>query len=101
MAKKSMVARDAKRKILVERHWEKRQDLKKKIIDPSLSEEERYEARIDLNKMPRDTAPCRMRNRCSMTGRPRGFLKKFGLSRITFRELASRGMIPGVVKASW
>ena len=91
MAKKSVAARQIKREILVARHWEKRQALKKTILDMSLSEEERLKARIALNKMPRDTSPSRLRNRCQFTGRPRGFFRKFKASRLSFRERAHAG----------
>ncbi len=101
MAKKSVVARQKKREILVARHWEKRQALKTMIVDMSLSEEERFKAKLALNKMPRDTSPCRLRNRCQFTGRSRGFLRKFKASRLSFRERAHAGIIPGVTKASW
>lgn len=101
MAKKSVVGRQKKREILVARHWEKRQSLKKMAIDPSLSEEEREVARINLNKMPRDTCVVRLRNRCQFTGRGRGFLRKFRSSRLSFRERALSGYLPGVTKASW
>jgi len=101
MAKKSVVARQKKREVLVARHWEKRQALKKKAVDFSLSEQEREEARIALNKMPRDTAPTRLSSRCLYTGRVRGVLKKFKMSRIVFRESAHAGIIPGVTKSSW
>ncbi len=101
MAKKSVVARQNKREILVARHWEKRQALRKASVDMSLTEEERQNARIALNKMPRNTAPSRLRNRCQFTGRPRAFLRKFKCSRLTFREMAHTGAIPGVTKASW
>lgn len=67
----------------------------------TLSDEDREQARIALNKMPRDSSPIRLRNRCAMTGRPRGYLRKFKLSRLTFRELALMGFIPGVTKSSW
>lgn len=101
MAKKSVVARQKKREILVARHWEKRQALRKAVVDMSLSEEERLKAKIALNKMPRDTAPSRLRNRCQFTGRARGYLGKFKSSRLSFREKAHAGEIPGVTKASW
>ncbi|MCB1136891.1 MAG: 30S ribosomal protein S14 [Chlamydiia bacterium] len=101
MAKKSMVARDKKREALVKRMWDKRQVLKKAVINPELSEEERETARIALNKMPRDSCPVRIRRRCKLTGRPRGNYRKFGISRLCFREMASTGMIPGVTKSSW
>lgn len=101
MAKKSMVARDKKRARLIALKWDQRQALKKAVINPDLSEEEREEARIKLNKLPRDSCPVRFRHRCKLTGRPRGNLRKFGMSRICFREMASEGIIPGVTKSSW
>ncbi|MBB63853.1 MAG: 30S ribosomal protein S14 [Waddliaceae bacterium] len=101
MAKKSAVAKQNRREKLVRLKWEKRQELKKKVIDPNLSDEERMAAATELNKMTPNSSPVRLRNRCSQTGRPRGFLRKFQISRITFREMASAGMIPGVTKASW
>lgn len=101
MAKKSVIARQKHREKKVARSWEKRQELKRIIKDMSVSMEERAEARIKLNKMPRDTSPSRLKNRCVITGRPRAYLRKFGVSRICFRELASKGLIPGIVKASW
>ena|SRR5579872_638180 len=101
MAKKSSIARQKKRERLVQLNWDKRQALKKMVIDPNKSEEERFEAQMALSKMRRDTCPVRLRNRCQLTGRSRGFLKKFKLSRLCFRELANSGYIPGIVKASW
>jgi len=101
MAKKSSVEKQMKRERLVARNWNKRQELKRKSADLNVSEEERQFARTALNKMPRDTSPIRLRNRCQVTGRARGFLRKFNMSRLTFREHASAGMIPGVTKASW
>lgn len=101
MAKKSSVAKQKRRERLVSLKWDKRQALKKQIINENLSDEERLQARISLNKMPRDAAPTRLRNRCELTGRPRGFLKKFKVSRLCFRELALRGLVPGVTKSSW
>lgn len=101
MAKKSSVEKQKRRERLVNLKWNKRQELKKKIYDMSLGEEERHEARINLNKMPRDSSPIRLRNRCQLTGRARGFLRKFQVSRLTFREMASMGLIPGVTKSSW
>ena len=101
MAKKSSVEKQKRREETVKRNWDKRQDLKKKILDMNLGEEEREEARTALNKMPRDSSPIRLRNRCQLTGRPRGYLRKFKLSRLTFREMASIGLIPGVTKSSW
>lgn len=101
MAKKSCIEKQKRRERLVKANWEKRQELKKKTLDMNLSEEERMEARLKLNKMSRNTSPVRLRNRCQLTGRPRGFLKKFQISRICFREMANQGLIPGVVKSSW
>lgn len=101
MAKKSSVEKQKRRERLVKLAWNKRQELKSKSLNMSLSEEEREQARIALNKMKRDTCPIRLRNRCQLTGRARGYMRKFKLSRITFREFASMGMIPGVTKASW
>lgn len=101
MAKKSSVEKQKRRERTVKLKWNKRQELKKKSADLNLSEEERQAARIALNKMPRDSSPIRLRNRCQLTGRARGFLRKFKLSRLSFRELASMGAIPGVTKSSW
>ena len=101
MAKKSSIAKQKRREQIVKRMWNKRQELRKTIYNMNLSEEERHDARIALNKMPRDSAPCRLRNRCQVTGRCRGYLRKFSVSRLTFREYASAGLIPGVTKSSW
>ena len=101
MAKKSSIEKQKRRERLVNLKWEKRQDLRNKVYNMNLSEEEREQARIALNKMPRDSSPIRLRNRCLMTGRPRGYLRKFKLSRLIFRERASRGIIPGVTQSSW
>lgn len=101
MAKKSSVEKQKRRERIVKLKWDKRQALREKIYNMKLSEEEREQARIALNKMPRDSSPTRLRNRCQLTGRARGFLRKFKLSRLSFRELASHGMIPGVTKSSW
>jgi small subunit ribosomal protein S14 len=101
MATKASVEKQKRRERQVKLKWEKRRELKKRILDINLPEEERSNARIALNKMPRDSAPTRLRNRCQMTGRPRGYIRKFGVSRLTFRELALNGLIPGVTKASW
>jgi len=101
MAKQSMINREKKRASMVVKYAAKRVALKAKIKDMSLSEDERHEARIKLNKMPRDSSPSRMRNRCALTGRPHGFYRKFGLSRNKLREAAMRGDVPGLVKASW
>lgn len=101
MAKKSTIARQKKREKLVTLNWERREELRRKTKNLHISDEEREAARIALNKMRRDTSPSRLKNRCQLTGRPRGFLRKFQMSRICFRELAGMGMIPGVTKASW
>ena len=101
MAKKSAIAKQKKREERVQRNWNRRQQLKKTIIDPNVSEEESNAARISLNKMSPNTSPVRLHNRCKLTGRPQGYLRKFKMSRICFRELAGNGMIPGVTKASW
>lgn len=101
MAKKSSVEKQKRREQTVKLKWNKRQALKAKAADLMLSEEERQEARIALNKMPRDSSVIRLRNRCQLTGRPRGYLRRFKLSRLTFREMASMGLLPGVTKASW
>ena len=101
MAKKSAVAKQKHKERLVGLKWEKRQELKKKIKSLDISEEEKEEARNALNKMPSNSSRIRLRNRCQRTGRPRGYLNKFRLSRITFREMASAGLIPGITKSSW
>ena len=101
MAKSSMVNRERKRERLVKKYAEKRAGLKRTINDMSLTPEERMEARVKLNKLPRDSSPSRLRNRCSQTGRPNGYYRKFGLGRNKLREAAMRGDIPGLVKASW
>lgn len=101
MATKSSIAKQKRRKLLVDRKWQKRQDLKKIVRDLRVSDEERLEAQIKLNKLPKNSSPVRLRNRCMFTGRARGFLRKFGMSRLCFREMANSGMIPGVTKASW
>ncbi|TAJ95857.1 MAG: 30S ribosomal protein S14 [Gammaproteobacteria bacterium] len=101
MAKTCMVNREQKRARLVKKFAAKRRQLKETIVNLSLSEEERNEARIRLNKMPRDSSRSRMRNRCKITGRPHGFYRKFGLARNKLREAAMRGDVPGLVKASW
>ncbi|MEZ5315566.1 MAG: 30S ribosomal protein S14 [Chlamydiales bacterium] len=101
MTKKSSIARQKKREHLVRLNFERRCEMRKRAKDLSLSEEAREEARFALNKMRRDTSPSRLKNRCRLTGRPHGYLRKFQMSRICFRELAGMGMIPGVTKASW
>lgn len=101
MAKKSSIAKQKHREKKVARYWNKRQELKKIIVDMTKSNEERASAVIALNKLPKNSSPIRLRNRCQFTGRSRGFLKKFKLSRICFREMASAGEVPGIFKASW
>ena len=101
MAKSCMVNREVKRIRMVQKYAVKRAELKAAIINTALSEEERTAAREKLNKMPRDSSPVRIRNRCSITGRPHGYYRKFGLGRNKLREAAMRGDVPGLVKASW
>lgn len=101
MAKKSMVQRNLKRKRLAQRYEKKRQELKAIVSDASRPLSERLQAQAKLCKLPRNASPVRYRNRCELTGRPRGYSRFFGLSRIMIRELASQGLLPGVQKASW
>ncbi|UDG81087.1 30S ribosomal protein S14 [Candidatus Hartigia pinicola] len=101
MAKKSMKARDLKRFKLAEKFFTKRLKLKVIISDVQASDQDRWDAVLKLQTFPRDSSPSRQRNRCRQTGRPHGFLRKFGLSRIKVREAAMRGEIPGLKKASW
>ncbi len=101
MAKLSMKNREQKRIELVKKMKAKRDTLRNTIKDISVSEEEREAARLALQKMPRDSSPTRVRNRCRITGRSRGYYRKFGLSRSKLRKAAMRGDIPGLVKASW
>lgn len=101
MAKISKVVQNNKRKEKVARYAQRRAELKRVISNPSSTLEQIDEAVIQLQKMPRDASPVRVRNRCSQTGRPRGYLRKFGISRVALRELALQGQIPGVVKSSW
>ena len=101
MAKKSLTERNKKRVRMAERYRERREALKAAAKDASLSPEERFAARIALSELPRNSSAARVRLRCTLTGRPRGNYRKFGLSRIALRELASSGQIPGMVKSSW
>ena len=101
MARKASIEKQKRRKRLVDLKWEKRQRLKKIISDVKMSDEERQKAIKDINKMKRNSSPVRLRNRCRITGRCRGYLRKFQLSRLCFRERASDGLIPGITKASW
>jgi small subunit ribosomal protein S14 len=101
MAKKSMIARETKRKKLVKKYDVKRKSLKETIRDPNSSFEDKEIAHLQLQKLPRDSSVTRIRNRCNLTGRPHGYYRKFGLSRNKLREATMRGDVPGVVKASW
>lgn len=101
MAKLSVINRAAKRMKMVAKYATKRAELKKRTIDPSLTPEEREEARLKFHKMPRNSSAVRLRNRCRITGRPHGFYRKFGLGRNKLREAAMQGDVPGLVKASW
>jgi len=101
VAKLSLIEREKKRAKLVAKYAEKRAALEAIVADQSKSEEERYEARLKLQALPRNANPTRQRNRCSITGRPRGTFRKFGLARNKLREIACKGEIPGQTKASW
>ena len=101
MAKKSVIERNKKRMRLVKKYAAKRAALKALAKDPLLSPEEHFSARMKLAVLPRNSSPVRVRLRCEITGRPRGNYRKFRLSRIALRELASRGQIPGMLKSSW
>jgi len=101
MAKKSMIERQRKRERLVAKFAAKRAELKAIAADTELPVEERFKARLKLAKLPRNSSPSRLNNRCQVTGRPRSYYRKLGMSRIALRDLASRGEIPGMVKSSW
>ncbi len=101
MSKLALKLRDQKRRKTVKKFAAKRKELLETISNQKLSLEDRYEARLRLQKLPRDANPVRLRNRCAITGRPRGVFRKFGLGRLKLREFAMRGEIPGVIKASW
>jgi small subunit ribosomal protein S14 len=101
MAKKSAVERNDKRKRLVAKYAAKREELKAIALNEDLSLEERFKARLKLADLPRNSAPNRVRNRCEVSGRPRGYYRKLKMSRIALRELGSLGKIPGLVKSSW
>jgi small subunit ribosomal protein S14 len=101
MAKISKVVKNEKRKKMVAQYAERRAELKKIVNNPVSTPEQVDEAVMRLQKLPRDASPVRVRNRCSQTGRTRGYLRKFGMSRISFRELSLEGQIPGVIKSSW
>ncbi len=101
MAKMAVINREQKRRDTVKKFAAKRAELLAAISNMKLSEEDRAAARLKLQALPRDASPVRLRNRCALTGRPRGTFRKFGLGRIKVREFAMRGEIPGIVKASW
>ena len=101
MAKTSKIVKNEERKEIVARYAEKRAALRATIDSVTTSDAEKQEAYAKLRKLPRDSSKTRIRNRCAMTGRPRAYLRQFGLSRVTFREMALQGLIPGVRKASW
>jgi small subunit ribosomal protein S14 len=101
MAKKSMINREVKRQRTIEKYAAKRTELKAKLKDQNLTDEERDALWRKFHSLPRDASPCRLRNRCRLTGRPHGYYRKFGLARNKLREHAMKGNIPGLVKASW
>jgi small subunit ribosomal protein S14 len=101
MAKLALVNRESRRRALVAKYAARRAELLAVIHDPKATEEAKQEARVRLQKLPRNASPVRLRNRCSLTGRPRGTFRKFGLARNKLRDIALRGEIPGVIKASW
>ncbi|MFZ5464046.1 MAG: 30S ribosomal protein S14 [Pseudomonadota bacterium] len=101
MAKLALINREEKRAKLVAKYAAKRAELKAQIDNTKLSEEERMAARLKLQQLPRNANPTRQRNRCALTGRPRGYFRKFGLCRNKLREIAFRGEVPGMTKASW
>lgn len=101
MAKKSVIARDVRRHELHDRYAEKRAELKRQLRESWDDPDKRWELQVQLQKLPRNSSPTRLKNRCAVTGRPRAYLRKFGVSRIVFRELANEGLLPGVRKSSW
>ena len=101
MAKLALINREAKRRKMVEKFKAKREALEAIVNDESRSEEERYEARLKIQALPRNASPVRLRNRCQLTGRPRGVFRKFGLGRSKLRDFVMRGEVPGMTKASW
>lgn len=101
MAKKSSVEKNNRRKALVKRFAEKRKTLLATANNEALEMEERFEARLKLAELPRNSSATRIRNRCEITGRPRAYYRKIGISRVALRELGNRGLIPGLVKSSW
>ena len=101
MAKKSKIARNNQREEVVARYAEKRAELKKTLVDPNATDEAREAARVGLQKLPRNASPVRLRGPDAIDGRPRGYLSKFGISRVRFRDMAHKGELPGVTKSSW
>ena len=101
MAKKAMVEKDKRRRKQVKRYADKRAALKAITTDESLPMEERFKAQLKLAELPRNGSATRLRNRCEVSGRPRGYYRKLKMSRIALRELASQGLVPGIVKSSW
>jgi small subunit ribosomal protein S14 len=101
MAKKSMVERQSKRLKTVQRYAAKRAEYRRVLRDPNASPEQKEFAQTKLQALPRDASPCRLRNRCAISGRPQGYYRKFGLARNKLREATMRGEIPGLSKASW
>jgi len=101
MAKIALINREQKRRDTVKKYAIRRAELLAIVNDSKLSDEDRYNARMQLQRLPRNSSPVRLRNRCALTGRPRGTYRKFGLARNKLREIAMRGEIPGVTKASW
>ena len=101
MAKKSAIEKNNRRRKLVKKFADKRTALRAMAKDASLPPEERFKARLKLNELPKNSAGIRLRNRCAVSGRPRGYYRKFGISRIALRELGSKGQLPGVGKSSW
>ena len=101
MAKKSKIARNQQRQAVVDRYAERRAELKKTLVDQNATDEAREAARVGLQKLPRNASPVRLRGRDAIDGRPRGYLSKFGISRVRFRDMAHKGELPGVTKSSW
>jgi small subunit ribosomal protein S14 len=101
MAKKSSIEKNTRRRKMVAQFANRRAELRARAKDESLSLEERFQARLKLAELPRNSSPTRIRNRCDLTGRPRGYYRKLRMSRIALRELGSQGLIPGMIKSSW
>jgi small subunit ribosomal protein S14 len=101
VAKKAMIEKNKRRARLAKKYSAKRERLKAAVMDKNLPMEERFQAQMELNELPRNASPVRHRNRCELTGRPRGFYRKFKMSRIALRDLGNNGQLPGVIKSSW